>query len=197
MASRVRLIYHAPLIFAARRCSMADVVERDAIRVAQLRAQQRAAHIPDDPNERNRLFTLALTEKPEARTVFYHRLRGGSIRDRILRLVLERVYPGQTGVEIECGDIGPGFALGHGQASVIWAKRIGTDCTIYQHCTLGMRDGQPDTLPVLGDRSWLWPGAKVIGRNVGDDGTVGAGAVVVREDVPARGTAVGVPARVL
>ena len=62
--------------------------------------------------------------------------------------------------------------------------------------TVGLSGGELTSLPVLGDRVWLWPGSKIIGASVGDDATVGANAVVLA-DVPAGRTAVGVPARLL
>jgi acetyltransferase-like isoleucine patch superfamily enzyme len=49
----------------------------------------------------------------------------------------------------------------------------------------------------LGEGAWLGAGAKILdGVRVGDHAVIGAGAVV-REDVPARAIAVGVPARVV
>lgn len=50
---------------------------------------------------------------------------------------------------------------------------------------------------VIGEGAWIGAGAAVLdGVTIGDRAIVGAGAVV-RQDVPAAGTAVGVPARLL
>jgi acetyltransferase-like isoleucine patch superfamily enzyme len=49
----------------------------------------------------------------------------------------------------------------------------------------------------VGDGAWLGAGAKVLdGVEIGENAVIGAGAVV-RESVPARATAVGVPARIV
>jgi acetyltransferase-like isoleucine patch superfamily enzyme len=50
---------------------------------------------------------------------------------------------------------------------------------------------------IVGTGAWLGAGAKVLdGVSIGDGAVIGAGAVV-REAVPARAIAVGVPARVV
>jgi acetyltransferase-like isoleucine patch superfamily enzyme len=49
----------------------------------------------------------------------------------------------------------------------------------------------------IGDGAWLGAGAKILdGVIVGDHAVIGAGAVV-RESVPSRAIAVGVPAKVV
>jgi serine O-acetyltransferase len=51
--------------------------------------------------------------------------------------------------------------------------------------------------PTLGDRVYVFAGAKIIGAvTVGDDAIIGANSVVLC-DVPAGATAVGVPARII
>lgn len=78
------------------------------------------------------------------------------------------------------------------------ATVIGDDCIIRQGVTLGIRtlDKLGDA-PILGKKVNVGAGAKVIGNvRVGDGANIGANAVVL-EDVPARGLAVGVPARVV
>jgi serine acetyltransferase len=188
-----------PLLLAARACSFREIAEYDALRSIGLNSSHRtiAAQVRTRREYDSALLYAFLN--PAVRTVFYHRLNCGTRKDKLMRLALRLFYPGQPGVEIKCDsrDIGPGFVLGHGQACVIWAKRIGRDSTIFQQVTLGLRDGKSDSAPILGDRVWIWPGAIVIGRNIGDDATVGAGAVVVREDVPAGATVVGVPAGII
>lgn len=196
MLRRLRLYAHLPLLLAVRACSFPRTATRDALRARDLNPSDRGVRVrPASAREEARLLLEAFT-MPEARSVLYHRLGRGTLRDQLMCILLKRLYAGQHGVEIRCADIGPGFALGHGQGSVIWAQRIGRDCTIYQQVTVGLSDGELDSLPVLGDRAWLWPGARVIGANVGEQATVGAGAVVLA-DVPAGRTAVGVPARLV
>jgi serine O-acetyltransferase len=78
------------------------------------------------------------------------------------------------------------------------ATVIGDDCIIRQGVTLGLRtlDRLADA-PVLGKKVNVGAGAKIIGHvHVGDGASIGANAVVL-EDVPAKGLAVGVPARIV
>lgn len=97
--------------------------------------------------------------------------------------------------------IGPGLALPHPNGIVIGEGAvIGAGCTIYHQVTLGGRrlgDQSRGAYPQIGDNVVIFAGAKLIGQiTIGDGATIGANAVVL-QDVPARRTAVGVPARVL
>jgi serine O-acetyltransferase len=140
------------------------------------------------------LILRAFAQQPGTRTVFYHRLWRGTVGDRLLCVLLKRLYRGQVGVELYCDDIGPGFVLAHGQGAIIGALRIGRDCTIHQEVAIGLLDGDVGSRPTIGDRVWIYPGARVVGCNLADDCTVGTNAVVL-EDLPAGRTAFAPPAR--
>lgn len=75
---------------------------------------------------------------------------------------------------------------------------IGDDSIIRQGVTLGNRYlDQPLDAPKLGSRVNVGAGAKILGNvMIGDDACIGANAVVL-SDVPASGTAVGIPAKVI
>jgi serine O-acetyltransferase len=92
-------------------------------------------------------------------------------------------------------EFGPGFVLVHCNGVVINGQVRGGSGVIVEHqVTIGAERRQ---VPVLGDDVFLGAGAKVVGAvHVGDGARIGANAVVVH-DVPARATAVGVPARVV
>ncbi len=148
--------------------------------------------LPSSVPERDLVAVLA--HRP-FRTILYRRLRRRGIAGRILGIALAALYRGEPALYITCEEIGPGFVMMHGFATIITARRIGRDCQVAQQVTIGYDDrGAP---PVLGDRVRVGAGAIVLGPIViGDDAVVGAGAVVVRDVAP--GTVVGgVPARVL
>jgi len=75
---------------------------------------------------------------------------------------------------------------------------IGDDCTLYHGVTLGGTSwNKGKRHPTLGNGVVVGAGAKILGPvTIGDGAKVGSNAVVVK-DVPARATAVGIPARIL
>lgn len=105
-----------------------------------------------------------------------------------------------TGIEIHPGAvIGRRLFIDHGMGVVIGeTAEIDDDVTLYQGVTLGGTGKDTGKRhPTVGNNVTVGSGAKILGPiTVGDHGRIGAGAVVVR-CVPARSTAVGVPAQVV
>jgi serine O-acetyltransferase len=106
-----------------------------------------------------------------------------------------------TGIEIHPGaTIGRRVFIDHGMGVVIGeTAEIGDDCTIYQGVTLGgtsLTRGAKRH-PTLERGVIVGAGAKVLGGfTIGAEAKIGSNAVVVKP-VPAGGTAVGNPARVV
>jgi serine O-acetyltransferase len=94
--------------------------------------------------------------------------------------------------------IGPGLYIGH--SGGIWVAPgavIGSECNLSPCVTLGIGGTVRRGAPVLGDRVWVGPKATVIGPvKVADGAVIGANSLVV-SNVPEKGVAVGVPARVV
>lgn len=92
--------------------------------------------------------------------------------------------------------IGRGLKMPHPTGVVIHHDAvIGDDCIVMQQVTIGQLAGTG--APVLEAGVYVGAGAKVLGSiRIGRGARIGANAVVLC-DVPADGTAVGVPARVL
>jgi serine O-acetyltransferase len=106
-----------------------------------------------------------------------------------------------TGIEIHPGaTVGRRVFIDHGMGVVVGETAdIGDDCTIYQGVTLGgtsLARGAKRH-PTLERGVIVGAGAKVLGGfTVGAEAKIGSNAVVVKP-VPAGGTAVGNPARVV
>lgn len=102
------------------------------------------------------------------------------------------------GIELDYkSDIGSGLVLHHGMKLVVHQKvKIGEGCVLRQFVTIGERtSGGP--VPILGNRVEVGANAVILGGiRVGDDSTVGAGAVVL-DDVPPHAVVAGNPARVI
>jgi serine O-acetyltransferase len=95
--------------------------------------------------------------------------------------------------------IGEGFYIGHFGGIVVNGDcRIGRDCNISQDVTLGRANRGPRRgAPVIGDRVYIGPGAKLVGAvRVGSNVAIGANAVVTT-DIPDNAVVAGVPARVI
>lgn len=94
--------------------------------------------------------------------------------------------------------VGPGLYIGHsGGVWVAPGTVIGRECNLSQGVTLGLGGTKRRGAPHLGDRVWIGPKATLSGPvTVGDSAVIGANSLVV-SNVPARGVAIGVPARVV
>jgi serine O-acetyltransferase len=133
-------------------------------------------------------FCRLMNFHPEFRNLYYYRA------GRVARLFAILCPPLPT-LYITTPEIGPGLYIQHGFATIISARRIGSNCWINQQVTIGY--SARNESPVIGDNVVINAGAKVIGGvSIGDNSKVGANAVVVK-DVPANVTVVGVPARIV
>ncbi len=100
------------------------------------------------------------------------------------------------GLELSIGlQIGGGLYIAHPVGCVLHATSIGSNVTVISAVTFGTLEA--GVWPTIGDDTFFGAGARVLGAiTIGSGAKVGANAVVLH-DVPARATAVGVPARVL
>jgi serine O-acetyltransferase len=101
--------------------------------------------------------------------------------------------------QVAIGDpvvIQPGIYLPHGQVVIDGFVKIASGTTIRPWVTIGLMEGNFEG-PTIGKGVRIGTGAKILGPlTIGDGASIGANAVVL-EDVPARATAVGVPARII
>ncbi|MBK1620539.1 serine O-acetyltransferase [Lamprobacter modestohalophilus] len=153
-----------------------------------------------DPAARNAFEVL--TTYPGLHAVMMHRvshalwLRGFKWLARMLSNLARLL----TGIEIHPGaELGRRFFIDHGMGVVIGETAVvGDDCTLYHGVTLGGTSWQKGKRhPTLGRDVVVGAGAKVLGPiAIGDGARIGSNAVVVKP-VPAGGTVVGVPGRVI
>jgi serine O-acetyltransferase len=139
-------------------------------------------------------LTRLLVDYPEFRNLFYHRIGSEQrlARAAALRLARRLLQPLPT-LYLWTHSIGPGLIIFHGFSTVIGARSIGRDCTVFQQVTIGYTG--EGASPTIGDEVTVFAGALVLGDiTLGDGCRVGAGAVVV-DDVPAGVTVVGPKAR--
>jgi serine O-acetyltransferase len=103
------------------------------------------------------------------------------------------------GIEIPyTAEVGRRVVIEHQHGIIIHGNaRIGDDCIIRHGVTIGNRRiDHPFDAPTLGRGVNVGAGAKILGAvQIGDGAQIGANAVV-RTDVPAGATAVGIPARI-
>jgi serine O-acetyltransferase len=130
--------------------------------------------------------------------IFWFRL-ASKYKNPILKYLLFRKMI-KYGIEIHAGTkIGKGFYIGHWGGIVINPKAIiGDNCNISQGVTIGIvNSGEKAGVPTIGDRVYIGPGAKIVGKiKIGNDVAIGANAVVVN-DVPEGVTVGGIPAKVI
>lgn len=140
---------------------------------------------------------LLLYEDSVFRTLFVYRIRESC---KMPSAMLKKIFRVVETVEISSalGTIEGGLFVGH-TAVVVLARKIGKHCTIGAYGVIG--GGQPnaegEVLPVIGNNVVIHANASVFGGiHIGDNVTIGAGAVV-QKDVPDNCVVVGNPARIV
>ncbi|ASV98919.1 serine O-acetyltransferase [Paraburkholderia aromaticivorans] len=144
-----------------------------------------------------------LTCYPGLHALVLHRLAHACWRAnrRWLARFVSQMARFMTGIEIHPGaTLGRRVFIDHGMGVVIGeTAQVGDDCTIYQGVTLGgtsLTRGAKRH-PTLERGVIVGAGAKVLGGfTIGAEAKIGSNAVVTKP-VPARGTAVGNPARII
>lgn len=89
--------------------------------------------------------------------------------------------------------IGPGLIINHFEGLIVGDRVIiGDNCNIYQHVTLGQKNGQ---YPTIGNNVTIYPGATIVGGiHIGDNCIIAPNSVVVF-DADSNTTISGIPAK--
>jgi serine O-acetyltransferase len=111
-----------------------------------------------------------------------------------------RHYRLQLGIEIPFrSNIGPGFYISHMNGVIVTDLAvIGRDVNLSQCVTIGAANrGKRAGGAIIGDRVYIGPGAKIVGRvTIGNDVAIGANCVVT-SDIPDNAVVVGIPGKVI
>jgi serine O-acetyltransferase len=114
--------------------------------------------------------------------------------------ILQKIIEITTGIALPfTAKIGKGFYIGHFGGIILGTEAIiGEYCNISQGVTIGQSGrNYKQYTPVIGNRVYMAPGAKLFGEiKIGDDVAIGANAVV-NIDLPNNAVAVGNPAKIV
>lgn len=126
------------------------------------------------------------------RNLFYVRIP----KSRCLRFLLPE-YP-LFSISAKEGLGGSAFVLNHPYATIINARKIGSNFTICHLTTIGNAiHGRNDLVPTIGDNVSIGANATIIGDiTIGSNVIIGAGSVVVK-DIPDNCIVAGNPARII
>lgn len=133
------------------------------------------------------------------REIVYFRMRNSGKVFKLLAYLNEIILSNRCQIEIS-GDIDEGFAIFHGQGTIIHCHAAGKNFSVYQGVTIGRKDtGREDSRdkPIIGDNVTVFTSAVVAGGiTIGDNVTIGAGAIVFK-DIPSNCIVAGNPAKII
>jgi serine O-acetyltransferase len=114
-------------------------------------------------------------------------------------IVFKRIVEIYTGISLSARAVfGPGLYINHFGSIFVGKVQVGENCNIAHEVTFGVAGrGDKKGLPTLGNRVYVAPGAKIIGKiTIGDDVAIGANAVVTKS-IPDCAVVIGAPARIV
>lgn len=114
-------------------------------------------------------------------------------------IIFKRLIEIYSGISLSAQAIfGDGLYINHFGSIFIGAVKVGENCNLAHEVTLGVAGrGDKKGLPTLGNRVYVAPGAKIIGKiTIGNDVAIGANAVVTKS-IPDCAVVIGAPARIV
>lgn len=129
-------------------------------------------------------FLYLMTNHKYFRGTFYHRIGK-------LKHLCSFLAPCAHDFVLGSMPIGPGFNAAHSFSTVVNAKSVGKNCTVFQDVTIGF---SKDGCPTIGDNVTIYANSVVVGSiKIGNNVTIAA-CTFVNKDVPDNCLAIGVPA---
>ncbi|MBE8995900.1 serine O-acetyltransferase [Microcystis aeruginosa] len=181
------IVLLSPLIIAFQVANNRELILGDVRRWVELLGWEKRA-------DWLQLLALCLEAK-EFRNLYYFRLFQGGSFSRFFMYILRFFYRESSYLFLDSScSIGKGLFIQHGFSTIVMAD-LGDNCWINQQVTIGYKD--KSGRPKIGNNVRITAGAKVLGNiTIGDNVTVGANSVVVK-DVPPNCVVVGIPARIV
>ena len=165
--------------------------------IADLERWQKIIQLGRKESPKQRILIMLFQGWPEYRNLFYYRLANDPLKHHLIYFISQSFYPPMKDLKLHAHEgIGPGLFIQHGRSSGIMAQRIGDNCFINQHVSIGYNwiNERP---PIIGNNVSIRAGAKVYGAiHIGDNAVIGANAVITK-DVPQNCTVVGIPAKII
>jgi serine O-acetyltransferase len=113
--------------------------------------------------------------------------------------ILQRLIEWLVGINLPPkAQIGPGLYIAH--YGGIWINphvKMGENCNIAPHVTIGIAGSTNRGAPIIGDRVWIGPKATVNGPlHIGSGAVISPNSLVVTH-VPENAVVIGVPAKIM
>lgn len=136
-----------------------------------------------------------MLESPLFRKLFYYRTNQYA---PLLTKISKVMYRPFETMELHADNIGGGMHIYHGYSTIVFARSVGKNFTVYQQVTIGRgKSVNGSDIPIIGNNVTVFAGAIIVGGvKIGNNATIGAGAVVTK-DVPDNATVVGASMRVI
>lgn len=118
----------------------------------------------------------------------------------LLAYIISNHYSIKYGIHInENIEIGPGLKIVHSDCVYLNCKKIGSNFTVYQGCTLGSANSDKGRalIPIVEDNVTVYTGSVVAGDVTLHDGCVIGANSFVNFDVPENTLVSGVPAKIV
>ena len=126
-----------------------------------------------------------LVNYKEFRNIYVYRIKNTS---QCLAILIKIIYPVEKSLYIVTPEIGGGLMIFHGFSTIINAKKIGENFSVYQNVTIGNISGEN---PTIGDNVQITTSSVVIGNiSIGNNTSIGANTTVTKS-VPENCTVVG------
>lgn len=139
-----------------------------------------------------RILTI-ISLLPEFRTYLYYKCKTHPLNP------LKWMYKPQTNCYLPYDQvIGSGLIIQHGFNTIFNCESMGENCQVWQGVTIGKaRSGINEPRPIIGNNVKICCNSVIIGGiTIGDNVTIGAGAIVIK-DVPPNCVVAGNPAKII